>query len=165
MQITSVIRQPGSQPTQFTLVGESEADIEFLDALDHQHHGLRVVSITRKPHPATRGFTNTGVTLDFDANAPELRRRDATSKAVSALSQLFGLILTEAAQHRHISATATNPQPQEQLTTGLVQLQIVGKALGEIVSQCELMLKKVQCAHVNSSSGGKSAIVAQGGAA
>ena len=163
MQITSIITIGSSQPSTFYLVGESNSDFEFLDALDHKRQFLRVVGMARQP--ADSGFSNNGATLHFDLNGPESRRRDAAGKAVSALSQLLNLILTEPAQHSHASTPATNPQAQEQLTAGLIQLQIVGQALGEIVSQCELMLKKVQCAHVDSPSSSKHIIVAQGGAA
>jgi hypothetical protein len=133
----------------FQLTAETEADQAFIDALHHPGTANIFCSgFSRVRANDGPGYAIVGATLVVDHNSPQSRRVDAGRQALSALGQLVRLGLAEAAQHRHISAAPTDPQAQEQLAASLEKLQVVCESLGGAVHQCELMLKKVQSAHV-----------------
>lgn len=148
----------------FQLSAETAEDLELIHALDMHGICLRCAQISRSKAPSGASYISTGAVLVIDRTSPESIRSDAGREALRAFSQLVCLGLAEAAQHGHVSAPATNPQAQEQLTSGFVQLQVVLNAFRDVVVQQEIVLKEMRSAH-GETSNAKNAIVTEGGAA
>ena len=142
----------------FTLTRETNTDHQLLDALDLNRH-ISVESIARVSDERG-GQQNKSVTLCINRNSQESIRADAGREVLSALGQLIRLGLREAAQNGLVGTAPTNPQPQEQLSTCLVQLQVMVQALGEVVRKQEVVIEEMRSAHDGSSS--ETTILAQG---
>jgi hypothetical protein len=129
----------------FTLTRETEIDHQLLDQLEGARSAY-VIDVQRTTQPGG-GFATDAVSVVVDRLSEPALVAQSGRQALSALGQLFSLGLGEAAQHGHVSTTATNPQAQEQLASSLVQLQMMLQALRDVVVKQEIVVQKISCAH------------------
>lgn len=105
-----------------------------------------------------------GMVIDVDSSGARALRAKAGSQALSAIGDLVRLGFRQAAQDGHISANTTDPQTQEALAAGLVELKLMLQTVGEMVVKQEAAIKEVRRAHSGLLSSGN-LIVTEGGAA
>lgn len=149
---------------RFTLTRETDADRQLIDALDIERCVFVEGVVRRSHHNEHGGVENNCALLLVSRNSQEALRAKAGRQALSALGELLRLGLGEAAQHRHVGATAADPQAYEQRAAVAVELQAVLQTLcGEVVQQ-ETVPKEMVRAH-GVSPKVETATVAQGGAA
>lgn len=151
--------------TRFTATPENEADQALIDALDFERT-VHVIDVMRSPS-ASGGYTADCVTLEVSRASPAALEAQAGREALCALRKVISLGLGEPAGHRHVGANAANPQPQKELAASLEKLDLMLKALGEVVCQQGAVLKEMNRAHSASASSENAIVVAaeQGGAA
>lgn len=151
--------------TRFTVTPENEADQALIDALDFERT-VHVIDVMRSPS-ASGGYVADCVTLEVSRASPAALEAQAGREALCALRKVISLGLGEPAGHRHVGANAANPQPQKELAASLEKLDLMLKALGEVVCQQGAVLKEMNRAHSASASSESAIVVAaeQGGAA
>lgn len=151
--------------TRFTVTPENEADQALIDALDFERT-VHVIDVMRSPS-ASGGYVADCVTLEVSRASPAALEAQAGREALCALRKVISLGLGEPAGHRHVGANAANPQPQKELAASLEKLDLMLKALGEVVYQQGAVLKEMNRAHSASASSENAIVVAaeQGGAA
>lgn len=151
--------------TRFTATPENEADQALIDALDFERT-VHVIDVMRSPS-ASGGYAADCVTLEVSRASPAALEAQAGREALCALRKVISLGLGEPAGHRHVGANAANPQPQKELAASLEKLDLMLKALGEVVYQQGAVLKEMNRAHSASASSENAIVVAaeQGGAA
>ena len=151
--------------TRFTVTPENEADQALIDALDFERT-VHVIDVLRS-RSASGGYTADCVTLEVSRASPAALEAQAGREALRALRKVISLGLGEPAGHRHVGANAANPQPQKELAASLEKLDLMLKALGEVVCQQGAVLKEMNRAHSASASSENAIVVAaaQGGAA
>lgn len=154
--------------TRFTVTPENEADQALIDALDFERT-VHVIDVMRSPS-ASGGYVADCVTLEVSRASPAALEAQAGREALRALRKVISLGLGEPAGHRHVganAANAANPQPQKELAASLEKLDLMLKALGEVVYQQGAVLKEMNRAHSASASSESAIVVAaeQGGAA
>lgn len=151
--------------TRFTVTPENEADQALIDALDFERT-VHVIDVMRSPS-ASGGYVADCVTLEVSRASPAALEAQAGREALCALRKVISLGLGEPAGHRHVGANAANPQPQKELAASLEKLDLMLKALGEVVYQQGAVLKEMNRAHSASASSESAIVVAaeQGGAA
>lgn len=151
--------------TRFTATPENEADQALIDALDFERT-VHVIDVLRS-RSASGGYTADCVTLEVSRASPAALEAQAGREALCALRKVISLGLGEPAGHRHVGANAANPQPQKELAASLEKLDLMLKALGEVVCQQGAVLKEMNRAHSASASSESAIVVAaeQGGAA
>lgn len=151
--------------TRFTVTPENEADQALIDALDFERT-VHVIDVMRSPS-ASGGYVADCVTLEVSRASPAALEAQAGREALRALRKVISLGLGEPAGHRHVGANAANPQPQKELAASLEKLDLMLKALGEVVCQQGAVLKEMNRAHSASASSESAIVVAaeQGGAA
>lgn len=153
--------------TRFTVTPDNEADQALIDALDFERT-VHVIDVMRSPSPsASGGYVADGVMLEVSRASPAALEAQAGREALCALRKVISLGLGEPAGHRHVGANAANPQPQKELAASLEKLDLMLKALGEVVCQQGAVLKEMNRAHSASASSENAIVVAaeQGGAA
>lgn len=151
--------------TRFNVTPDNEADQALIDALDFERT-VHVIDVMRSPS-ASGGYVADCVTLEVSRASPAALEAQAGREALRALRKVISLGLGEPAGHRHVGANAANPQPQKELAASLEKLDLMLKALGEVVCQQGAVLKEMNRAH-SASAWSESAIVVaaeQGGAA
>lgn len=150
---------------RFTVTPDNEADQALIDALDFERT-VHVKDVMRSPS-ASGGYAADCVTLEVSRASPAALEAQAGREALRALRKVISLGLGEPAGHRHVGANAANPQPQKELAASLEKLDLMLKALGEVVGQQGAVLKEMNRAHsVSASSEGAIVVEAvQGGAA
>ena len=151
--------------TRFTVMPDNDADEALIDALDIERT-VHVLAVMRSPS-ASGGYVTDGVTLEVNRASPAALEAQAGREALCALRKVISLGLGEPAGHRHVGANAANPQPQKELAASLEKLDLMLKALGEVICQQGAVLKEMNRAH-SASASSENAIVAaaeQGGAA
>lgn len=146
----------------YLLTAETEADRDLLDCI-HIDGTQAIARIATHRTPQGPGYITTGMTLAVDRKHPQALEANTARQLLSSFRDLCRLGLAEAAEHRHVGADTANPQPQEQLTASLVQLQLMLQTLGEVVLQHRAVLQEVQSAH--GASNGEKAILTQPGSA
>lgn len=151
--------------TRFTVTPDNEADEALIDALDFERT-THVIDVMRSPS-ASGGYVADCVTLEVSRASPAALEAQAGREALCALRKVISLGLGEPAGHRHVGANAANPQPQKELAASLEKLDLMLKALGEVVCQQGAVLKEMNRAHSASASSESAIVVAaeQGGAA
>lgn len=151
--------------TRFTVTPDNEADQALIDALDFERT-VHVIDVMRSPS-ASGGYVADCVTLEVSRASPAALEAQAGREALCALRKVISLGLGEPAGHRHVGANAANPQPQKELAASLEKLDLMLKALGEVVCQQGAVLKEMNRAHSASASSESAIVVAaeQGGAA
>lgn len=151
--------------TRFTVTPDNEADQALIDALDFERT-VHVIDVMRSPS-ASGGYVADCVTLEVNRASPAALEAQAGREALCALRKVISLGLGEPAGHRHVGANAANPQPQKELAASLEKLDLMLKALGEVVYQQGAVLKEMNRAHSASASSESAIVVAaeQGGAA
>lgn len=151
--------------TRFTVTPENEADQALIDALDFERT-VHVIDVMRSPS-ASGGYVADCVTLEVSRASPAALEAQAGREALCALRKVISLGLGEPAGHRHVGANAANPQPQKELAASLEKLDLMLKALGEVICQQGAVLKEMNRAHSASASSENAIVVAaeQGGAA
>ena len=151
--------------TRFTVTSENEADEALIDALDFERT-VHVIDVMRSPS-ASGGYVADCVTLEVSRASPAALEAQAGREALCALRKVISLGLGEPAGHRHVGANAANPQPQKELAASLEKLDLMLKALGEVICQQGAVLKEMNRAHSASASSENAIVVAaeQGGAA
>lgn len=151
--------------TRFTATPENEADQALIDALDFERT-VHVIDVLRS-RSASGGYTADCVTLEVSRASQAALEAQAGREALCALRKVISLGLGEPAGHRHVGANAANPQPQKELAASLEKLDLMLKALGEVVCQQGAVLKEMNRAHSASASSENAIVVAaeQGGAA
>lgn len=151
--------------TRFTVTPDNEADQALIDALDFERT-VHVIDVLRSPS-ASGGYAADCVTLEVSRASPAALEAQAGREALCALRKVISLGLGEPAGHRHVGANAANPQPQKELAASLEKLDLMLKALGEVVCQQGAVLKEMNRAHSASASSESAIVVAaeQGGAA
>lgn len=151
--------------TRFTVTPDIEADQALIDALDFERT-VHVIDVMRSPS-ASGGYVADCVTLEVSRASPAALEAQAGREALCALRKVISLGLGEPAGHRHVGANAANPQPQKELAASLEKLDLMLKALGEVVCQQGAVLKEMNRAHSASASSENAIVVAaeQGGAA
>ena len=151
--------------TRFTFTPENEYDQALIDALDFERT-VHVIDVMRSPS-ASGGYVADCVTLEVSRASPAALEAQAGREALCALRKVISLGLGEPAGHRHVGANAANPQPQKELAASLEKLDLMLKALGEVICQQGAVLKELNRAHSASASSENAIVVAaeQGGAA
>lgn len=151
--------------TRFTVTPDIEADQALIDALDFERT-VHVIDVMRSPS-ASGGYAADCVTLEVSRASPAALEAQTGREALCALRKVISLGLGEPAGHRHVGANAANPQPQKELAASLEKLDLMLKALGEVVYQQGAVLKEMNRAHSASASSESAIVVAaeQGGAA
>lgn len=151
--------------TRFTVTPDNEADQALIDALDFERT-VHVIDVMRSPS-ASGGYVADCVTLEVSRASPAALEAQAGREALCALRKVISLGLGEPAGHRHVGANAANPQPQKELAASLEKLELMLKALGEVICQQGAVLKEMNRAHSVSASSENAIVVAaeQGGAA
>lgn len=151
--------------TRFNVTPDNEADQALIDALDFERT-VHVIDVLRSPS-ASGGYVADCVTLEVSRASPAALEAQAGREALCALRKVISLGLGEPAGHRHVGANAANPQPQKELAASLEKLDLMLKALGEVVYQQGAVLKEMNRAHSASASSESAIVVAaeQGGAA
>ena len=151
--------------TRFTVTPDNEADQALIDALDFERT-VHVIDVMRSPS-ASGGYVADCVTLEVSRASPAALEAQAGREALCALRKVISLGLGEPAGHRHVGANAANPQPQKELAASLEKLDLMLKALGEVICQQGAVLKEMNRAHSASASSENAIVVAaeQGGAA
>lgn len=151
--------------TRFTVTPENEYDQALIDALDFERTG-HVIDVLRS-RSASGGYTAECVTLEVSRASPAALEAQTGREALRALRKVISLGLGEPAGHRHVGANAANPQPQKELAASLEKLDLMIKALGEVICQQGAVLKEMNRAHSVSASSENAIVVAaeQGGAA
>lgn len=151
--------------TRFNVTPDNEADEALIDALVIERT-VHVLAVMRSPS-ASGGYVTDGVTLEVNRASPAALEAQAGREALCALRKVISLGLGEPAGHRHVGANAANPQPQKELAASLEKLDLMLKALGEVVYQQGAVLKEMNRAHSASASSESAIVVAaeQGGAA
>ena len=151
--------------TRFTVTPDNEADQALIDALDFERT-VHVTHVMRSPS-ASGGYVADCVTLEVSRASPAALEAQAGREALCALRKVISLGLGEPAGHRHVGANAANPQPQKELAASLEKLDLMLKALGEVICQQGAVLKEMNRAHSASASSENAIVVAaeQGGAA
>lgn len=151
--------------TRFSVTPDNEADEALIDALDFERT-VHVLAVMRSPS-ASGGYVTDGVMLEVNRASPAALEAQAGREALCALRKVISLGLGEPAGHRHVGANAANPQPQKELAASLEKLDLMLKALGEVVCQQGAVLKEMNRAHSASASSESAIVVAaeQGGAA
>lgn len=151
--------------TRFTVTPDNEADQALIDALDFERT-VHVLDVMRSPS-ASGGHVADCVTLEVSRASQAALEAQAGREALCALRKVISLGLGEPAGHRHVGANAANPQPQKELAASLEKLDLMLKALGEVVYQQGAVLKEMNRAHSASASSESAIVVAaeQGGAA
>lgn len=151
--------------TRFNVTPDNEADEALIDALDFERT-VHVIDVMRSPS-ASGGYVADCVTLEVSRASPAALEAQAGREALCALRKVISLGLGEPAGHRHVGANAANPQPQKELAASLEKLDLMLKALGEVVYQQGAVLKEMNRAHSASASSESAIVVAaeQGGAA
>lgn len=151
--------------TRFSVTPDNEADEALIDALDIERT-VHVLAVMRSPS-ASGGYVTDGVMLEVNRASPAALEAQAGREALCALRKVISLGLGEPAGHRHVGANAANPQPQKELAASLEKLDLMLKALGEVVYQQGAVLKEMNRAHSASASSESAIVVAaeQGGAA
>ena len=151
--------------TRFTVTPDNEADQALIDALDFERT-VHVTHVMRSPS-ASGGYVADGVTLEVSRASPAALEAQAGREALCALRKVISLGLGEPAGHRHVGANAANPQPQKELAASLEKLDLMLKALGEVICQQGAVLKEMNRAHSASASSENAIVVAaeQGGSA
>lgn len=151
--------------TRFTVTPDIEADQALIDALDFERT-VHVIDVMRSPS-ASGGYAADCVTLEVSRASPAALEAQTGREALRALRKVISLGLGEPAGHRHVGANAANPQPQKELAASLEKLDLMLKALGEVVCQQGAVLKEMNRAHSASASSESAIVVAaeQGGAA
>lgn len=151
--------------TRFNVTPDNEADQALIDALDFERT-VHVIDVMRSPS-ASGGYVADCVTLEVSRASPAALEAQAGREALCALRKVISLGLGEPAGHRHVGANAANPQPQKELAASLEKLDLMLKALGEVVYQQGAVLKEMNRAHSASASSESAIVVAaeQGGAA
>ena len=151
--------------TRFTVTAENEADQALIDALDFERT-VHVIDVLRS-RSASGGYTAECVTLEVSRASPAALEAQTGREALRALRKVISLGLGEPAGHRHVGANAANPQPQKELAASLEKLDLMIKALGEVICQQGAVLKEMNRAHSVSASSENAIVVAaeQGGAA
>ena len=151
--------------TCFTVTPDNEADQALIDALDFERT-VHVIDVMRSPS-ASGGYVADCVTLEVSRASPAALEAQAGREALCALRKVISLGLGEPAGHRHVGANAANPQPQKELAASLEKLDLMLKALGEVICQQGAVLKEMNRAHSASASSENAIVVAaeQGGAA
>jgi hypothetical protein len=129
----------------FRLEAVNSDDDNLIDQLDNARVAY-VINTERTP-VSSGGFANTAIHLVADLRSEPAQVAQSGREALSALGKLVSLGLREAANHGHVGVTPANPQSQEQLTTCLIQLQVVVEALSDVVSQQQLVIQEMQRAH------------------
>lgn len=154
------------QNGHYLLTAETAVDQELIDDSHFNRDSLHVVKHARGPQAANGGYPVIGLVLSMQPDQTTLER-DAGVKALRSLRNLQRLLGGQLAQHGHVGTNASNPQAQEALATVSEQLQIMGQARCDCVSQLEAVVEKVISAHVNRLCGGCEAVTVaqQGGAA
>ena len=151
--------------TRFTVTPDNEADQALIDALDFERT-VHVIDVMRSPS-ASGGYVADCVTLEVSRASPAALEAQTGREALRALRKVISLGLGEPAGHRHVGANAANPQPQKELAASLEKLDLMLKALGEVICQQGAVLKEMNRAHSASASSENAIVVAaeQGGAA
>lgn len=151
--------------TRFTLTPENEADQALIDALDFERT-VHVIDVLRSPS-ASGGYVADCVTLEVSRASPAALEAQTGREALRALRKVISLGLGEPAGQRHVGANAADPQPQKELAASLEKLDLMLKALGEVICQQGAVLKEMNRAHSASASSESAIVVAaeQGGAA
>lgn len=151
--------------TRFTVTPDIEADQALIDALDFERT-VHVIDVMRSPS-ASGGYAADCVTLEVSRASPAALEAQTGREALCALRKVISLGLGEPAGHRHVGANAANPQPQKELAASLEKLELMLKALGEVICQQGAVLKEMNRAHSVSASSENAIVVAaeQGGAA
>lgn len=151
--------------TRFTVTPENEADQALIDALDFERT-VHVMDVMRS-QSASGGYVADCVTLEVSRASQAALEAQAGREALCALRKVISLGLGEPAGHRHVGANAANPQPQKELAASLEKLDLMLKALGEVICQQGAVLKEMNRAHSASASSESAIVVAaeQGGAA
>ena len=151
--------------TRFTVTPDNEADQALIDALDFERT-VHVIDVMRSPS-ASGGYVADCVTLEVSRASPAALEAQAGREALCALRKVISLGLGEPAGHRHVGANAANPQPHKELAASLEKLDLMLKALGEVICQQGAVLKEMNRAHSASASSENAIVVAaeQGGAA
>ena len=151
--------------TCFTVTPDNEADQALIDALDFERT-VHVIDVMRSPS-ASGGYVADCVTLEVSRASPAALETQAGREALCALRKVISLGLGEPAGHRHVGANAANPQPQKESAASLEKLDLMLKALGEVIYQQGAVLKEMNRAHSASASSENAIVVAveQGGAA
>lgn len=151
--------------TRFTVTPENEADQALIDALDFERT-VHVIDVLRSPS-TSGGYTAECVTLEVSRASPAALEAQTGREALRALRKVISLGLGEPAGHRHVGANAANPEPQKELAASLEKLELMLKALGEVICQQGAVLKEMNRAHSASASSENAIVVAaeQGGAA
>lgn len=151
--------------TRFTFTPENEYDQELIDALDFERT-VHVIDVLRSPG-ASGGYAADCVTLEVSRASPAALEAQTGREALRALRKVISLGLGEPAGHRHVGANAANPQPQKEPAASLEKLDLMLKALGEVICQQGAVLKEMNRAHSASASSENAIVVAaeQGGAA
>ena len=151
--------------TRFTVTPDNEADQALIDALDFERT-VHVTHVMRSPS-ASGGYVADCVTLEVSRASPAALEAQAGREALCALRKVISLGLGEPAGHRHVGANAANPQPQKELAASLEKLDLMLKALGEVICQQGAVLKEMNRAHSASASSENAIVVAaeQGGSA
>ena len=151
--------------TRFTVTPDNEADQALIDALDFERT-VHVIDVMRSPS-ASGGYVADCVTLEVSRASPAALEAQAGREALCALRKVISLGLGEPAGHRHVGANAANPQPQKELAASLEKLDLMLKALGEVICQQGAVLKEMNRAHSASASSENAIVVAaeQGGSA
>ncbi|WP_295851969.1 hypothetical protein [uncultured Xylophilus sp.] len=130
----------------FTIDAECAADHALLDAL----HALRTLVVVDHRYGADLGGgvrEVTGLRVVCKTGVSPLRATQAGCEVVRSGSQFLRLISRNATEHGHVATPAVDPQPQEKLASGFVELKRVLHALGVVVDEIEVMVEKVQCTH------------------
>ena len=150
---------------RFTVTPDNEADQALIDALDFERT-VHVIDVMRSPS-SSGGYVADCVTLEVSRASPAALEAQAGREALCALRKVISLGLGEPAGHRHVGANAANPQPQKELAASLEKLDLMLKALGEVICQQGAVLKEMNRAHSASASSENAIVVAaeQGGAA
>lgn len=103
----------------FALQAECATDTAFLDAIDVSAHSLHVVRLLR-----TDG-RNTGAVLSADRHDPRALAAEAGRETARVLGKLLRLLLRQPALDGHIGTHSPDPEPKEEVTARLEQLQLM----------------------------------------
>ena len=143
----------------FSLHAETQTDLQFLAALDMVRH-LELVEPVREKHDEGRGWSLVGYEVRVDMSSPDRLAAETARKAVRSLGDLLRIGLAQAAEQGHVRTFSADPDPQETLAPGLVQLYLVAQSISDSVLKLESMLQEVVGAHREASA--KVGSIAQG---
>ncbi|WP_162244634.1 hypothetical protein [Acidovorax sp. Leaf160] len=150
---------PGTDRATFTLKVETEADREFLDAIDHRGaHAITRTACSRVPGQG--GYINDSATLLVDRKQPQVLEREAGRQVLRAAREFLSLCLCENALDRHVGAHATDPDAQHKLAAQLDKLQLVLQTFRIAITHPEAVPQEVDSTHIDTPHGCNCAIVA-----